>query len=142
MKRRTLLASSAGFVVGSTAGCLHVLDSAAARIGNLELINDDTKPHDFHVELKRYETTVAQVTRRVGPSDGKNKSGHSTVSGYWLNPARYTATVRVEDSRADVTVTKDDCNDLIIEYNSGRIGFFTDLTSNGCPSARTDDNQD
>ncbi len=132
MKRRAILAGLTGLFAGSTAGCLHVLDSASATIGDLSLINEDTDPRVFHIEIERYGTTVATLSKRVGGADDENREGNAAVSGDWGKPGRYDVTVRVADARGHVTMDDDDCNDIVITYSSGRLGFFTDLFDGGC----------
>ena len=133
MIRRALLAGLAGLSAGSIAGCLHVLDSSSASIGNLALINEDTEPRVFHVEIKRYGTTVATLSKRVDGADDENREGNAVISGDWGKPGRYDVTVRVAGTRGHVTMDDDDRNDIVIIMNSsGRMGFFTDLYEDGC----------
>ncbi|MFH5798629.1 hypothetical protein [Haladaptatus sp. CMAA 1911] len=134
MKRRALLAGLTGLSAGSTAGCLHVLGSPSASIGNLALINEDTDPRVFHIEIERYGTTVATLSKRVDGADDENREGNAVVSGDWGKPGRYDVTVRVADARGHVAMDDDDCNDIVISYSSGRLGFFTDLYDDGCSS--------
>jgi hypothetical protein len=134
MKRRTLLTGLTGLSVASTAGCLHMLDSASAAIGTLILSNDDTKPHVFHIEIERYGTSVAILSKRVDGADDEGHAGGATIAGDWGKPGRYDVTVRVADARGHVRLEDDDCNDIVITYSSGRLGFFTDLLDDGCPN--------
>ena len=130
MQRRKYIAGLTVTILSGAGGCLSS-QSASARLGKINLLNQDNRPHTLHIQVKRNGELVYRSSYQLRRSSQTGTSEHPVpvVTGKWPSESgQFVVTGRVDDQTENeqITLTKSQCYGLILEISKrGKISIFT-----------------